>query len=121
VAVGMLHATYLLTCWSAFPKQIWSWRLAAQEPSVFSMQCSMVKLCTGLGFRILLIPGGFFLFLLPSVAPDSQEVFDPRSSCFLLPPSSRHLLFQELVLIHLEIGAVNIIFKFISIFIYQCF
>jgi hypothetical protein len=26
-----------------------------------------------------------------------------------------------LVLIHLEIGAVNIIFKFISIFIYQCF
>jgi hypothetical protein len=81
----------------------------------------MVKLCTGLGFRILLIPGGFFLFLLPSVAPDSQEVFDPRSSCFLLPPSSRHLLFQELVLIHLEIGAVNIIFKFISIFIYQCF
>jgi hypothetical protein len=35
VVVGMLHAAYLLTCWSASPKQVWSWHLAAQEPFCF--------------------------------------------------------------------------------------
>jgi hypothetical protein len=35
VAVGVLHATYLLTCWSVSPKQIWSWHLAVEEPSWF--------------------------------------------------------------------------------------
>jgi hypothetical protein len=33
VAVGILHAAYLLTCWSASPKQVWSWHLAAWWPS----------------------------------------------------------------------------------------
>jgi hypothetical protein len=35
VAVGIPHATYLLTWWSVFPKQVWSRHLAAQEPSCF--------------------------------------------------------------------------------------
>jgi hypothetical protein len=33
--VGTLCATYLLTCWSASPKQVWSQCLVAQEPSCF--------------------------------------------------------------------------------------
>jgi hypothetical protein len=37
VAVGILHATYLLNCWSALPKQVWSWCLVAREPSCFSV------------------------------------------------------------------------------------
>jgi hypothetical protein len=35
VAVGILRATYLLTCWSVSPKQVWSWHLAVWEPSCF--------------------------------------------------------------------------------------
>jgi hypothetical protein len=35
VAMGVPHVTYLLTCWSASPKQVWSWHLAVQEPSCF--------------------------------------------------------------------------------------
>jgi hypothetical protein len=35
VAEGILHAAYLLTCWSASPKHVWSWCLKVQEPSCF--------------------------------------------------------------------------------------
>jgi hypothetical protein len=35
VAVGIPHAAYLLTCWSASPKQVWIWHLAVREPSCF--------------------------------------------------------------------------------------
>jgi hypothetical protein len=35
LAVGILHATYLLTCWSVSPKQVRSQCLVAQEPSWF--------------------------------------------------------------------------------------
>jgi hypothetical protein len=35
VAVGILHAAYLFTCWSASPKQVWSQHLVAWEPSCF--------------------------------------------------------------------------------------
>jgi hypothetical protein len=35
VAVGIPCAAYLLTCWPASPKQIWSWCLVAWEPSCF--------------------------------------------------------------------------------------
>jgi hypothetical protein len=33
--MGILHAAYLLTCWSGSAKQVWSWQLATQEPSCF--------------------------------------------------------------------------------------
>jgi hypothetical protein len=42
------------------------------------MQQGMERLCTGWGIQgvgVLLIPGGFLLFLLPSVAQASQEDF----------------------------------------------
>jgi hypothetical protein len=35
VAVGVLCASFLLTCWSTSPRQVRSWRLAVQEPSWF--------------------------------------------------------------------------------------
>jgi hypothetical protein len=35
VAVGVLCATLLLTCWSVSPKQIWSQHLVVWEPSWF--------------------------------------------------------------------------------------
>jgi hypothetical protein len=74
----MLYAAYLLTCWSASPKQAWSWHLVAWEPSCFLNATWHGEVLDRLGVRgfgVLLIPGGFFLFLLPSVAPASQEDF----------------------------------------------
>jgi hypothetical protein len=35
VVVGILHDAYLLTCWSASIKQVWSRHLAAWETSCF--------------------------------------------------------------------------------------
>jgi hypothetical protein len=68
-AVGIPHAIYLLTCWSASSKQVWSWHLAVQEPSY-----SMENVCMGWGFRVLYI--WFFLFFfMPSVAPASRQNF----------------------------------------------
>jgi hypothetical protein len=52
VAVGILHDAYLLTCWSAFPKQfgvnIWQPR----SPPVFSVKCGVEKLFMGWWFRV---------------------------------------------------------------------
>jgi hypothetical protein len=52
VAVGILHAAYLLTYWSASPKQVWSQHLAAWEPSCFLSVMWLEKLCIGWGFRV---------------------------------------------------------------------
>jgi hypothetical protein len=75
VGVGIPRAAYLLTCWSASPKQVWSQCLAAREPSCFlsvtwhrealyrlEVQC----------IRVLILLGVFFL---PSVALVSQQNF----------------------------------------------
>jgi hypothetical protein len=35
VAVEVLHAAHLLTCWSVSPKQVRNWHLVVQEPSWF--------------------------------------------------------------------------------------
>jgi hypothetical protein len=35
LAVGIQHTTYLLTCWSESPKQVWSQHLVVWEPSCF--------------------------------------------------------------------------------------
>jgi hypothetical protein len=61
---GVPHATYLLTCWSVSPKQVWNWHLVAWELSWFlSVMWCGEALC-GLevqGVGVLLILGGFFL------------------------------------------------------------
>jgi hypothetical protein len=62
VAVGVPHATYLLTCWYASPKQVRSQCLVAWSPPVFSVYHGMGKLCAGWwcgGFGVLLPLGGF--------------------------------------------------------------
>jgi hypothetical protein len=90
VAVGMLHGTYLLTCWSASPKQVWSQCLVAWEPSFFLNARWHGEALYWLGVwpvGVLLISGGFFLFLLPRVAPDSQKDFQSTelTLSFFLP------------------------------------
>jgi hypothetical protein len=77
----MLHAAYLLTCWSVSPKQVWSQCLVAWDPFCFLNATWHGVALYGLwvwGFGVLFIPGVlffFFLFLLLSVAPASQEDF----------------------------------------------
>jgi hypothetical protein len=73
--VGVSHAAYLLTYWSASPKQVWSRHLAVWEPSsFFSVTWGGEALCRlGVpGVGVLLPLGGFFL---PSVAQASQQNF----------------------------------------------
>jgi hypothetical protein len=65
VAVGVLCASYLLTCWSVSPKQVWNQCLAVQEPSWFlSVTWCGEALCR-LGVRLsefcFLFLVGFFL------------------------------------------------------------
>jgi hypothetical protein len=72
---GNTMSLYLLTCWSASPKEVWSQHLVAWEPSCFlSVMWHGVALY-GLevqGVRVLFLIGVFFL---PSVAPASQQNF----------------------------------------------
>jgi hypothetical protein len=68
---GVLHATYLLTWWSASPKQVRSWHLVAQEPSwllclTWHEDAMHVKVSE------LFFPWWFFL---PGVSPVSLQEF----------------------------------------------
>jgi hypothetical protein len=75
VAMGILRASYLLTCWSASPKQVWNHCLLVREPSCFLSVTWHIETLYGLGVqgvRVLILLGGFFL---PSVAPASQTNF----------------------------------------------
>jgi hypothetical protein len=71
--VGILRATYLLTCWSASPMQVWSWNLAVQEPYCFLS----VMWCAEALYELVVRGVGIFailgVFFLPSVAPASQQ------------------------------------------------
>jgi hypothetical protein len=72
---GIPHADYLLTCWSASPKQVWNRHLVMQEPSYFLSVTWHGEALYELGIqgvRVLILLGGF---VLPSVAPASQESF----------------------------------------------
>jgi hypothetical protein len=58
IAVGIPRATYLLTCWSASLKQVWSWCLAVQEPSCFFSVTWFGEALYGLGVwgvRVLIL------------------------------------------------------------------
>jgi hypothetical protein len=75
VAVGVPVPLNLFNCWSVSPKQIWSWHLAALEPSWFLSVTWYGEAFCGLGVcdvRFLLLFGGVFL---PSVAPVFQQDF----------------------------------------------
>jgi hypothetical protein len=73
-AVKIPCAAYVLTCWSASPKQVWSHHLEAWEPSCF-LSVMWHGGLYGVGVqnvRVLILLGVFFL---PSVAPESQQNF----------------------------------------------
>jgi hypothetical protein len=90
VAVGVLCAAYLLTCWSASPQQVWSWHLVAQEHSCFLnvMWCGETLYWMGVwGVGVLLSLGVLFSAKCGS---SICKIFDLQSSRCLLPPSSHH-------------------------------
>jgi hypothetical protein len=75
LAVGVPCATYLLTCWSASPKQVWSWCLVVWEPSCFLSVTWCGEDFYGLGVQSVWVLLLFGVFFLPSVAPASQQYF----------------------------------------------
>jgi hypothetical protein len=89
VAVEEPHATYFLTFESA--KQVRSWCLVAQEPSLFLciLWCggAMCMLAVWKCWRI----SSSCCFFLSSVSPASQEIFTLSNISYLLPSSSHYL------------------------------
>jgi hypothetical protein len=65
---------------------------------VFSVYCGVEKLCTGWGFRELEFCFFLVFFFCQVLLQHLSKIFDLRSSCCLLPPSSHHL--QLLFLYH---------------------
>jgi hypothetical protein len=99
VAVGVLCATYLLTCWSVSPNEVWILCLAAKEPSSFLSATWHEEALYRLGVRsvrVLLLLG----FFLPSVAPESHQDFSLTGlmlsiSSLLLPSWIFPNMFQD--------------------------
>jgi hypothetical protein len=98
VAVGVPHATYLLTCWSASPKWVWSWHLVVREASCFLSVMWHEEALLGWGFGV----SEFCLFLVVFFCQVwlqcLRKISDLQRSCCLLPPSSHHLGSSNLVL-----------------------
>jgi hypothetical protein len=78
VTVGILCAAYLLTCWSASPKQVRSQCLAAQEPSWFLHITLLGEVMCGLEVQEYWSFALSWWFFLPGVSPVSQQGF-----CFM--------------------------------------
>jgi hypothetical protein len=72
VAVGVPHATYLLTCWSVSTKQVRSLLLVAQKPSWFLSTLWHGEVMCRLGVHSFVSSWWFFL---PGVSPVSQQDF----------------------------------------------
>jgi hypothetical protein len=97
VAVGISHAAYLLTYWSASPMQVWRQHLAAWEPSCFLSVTWHGEDLYGLevqGVKVLILLGGFFFQVW---LQHLSKIFDLQSSCCLLLPSSHHLGYSRLL------------------------
>jgi hypothetical protein len=86
VAVGILCAAYLLTCWSVSPKKVWSRHLAVQEPSCLLsvMWCGEALYRLGVrGVRVLLVLGGFFSAKCGSSVSVRFFIYGAHAVCFL--------------------------------------
>jgi hypothetical protein len=57
------------------PKQLWSWHLVAQQPSCFLSLTWHGGALYGLGVQHVKVLIRFYVFLLPSVSPVSQQDF----------------------------------------------
>jgi hypothetical protein len=75
VAVGIWCVTYLLTCWSASPKKVWSWHLVVWEPSWFLSVMWCGEAFTVWRFRVSEFWFFLVVFFLPTVAPAPQQNF----------------------------------------------
>jgi hypothetical protein len=70
----VMFVAHLLVCRMS-PKQVWSWRLVAREPSCFLSVMWHREALYGLGVqgvKVLILLGAFFL---PNVAPESRQDF----------------------------------------------
>jgi hypothetical protein len=75
VAVGVLHATYLLTCWSASPKQVRRQCLVVQKPSWFlCVRWHGEAMCELRVWRFQSFASSWWFFLC-SVSPASSARF----------------------------------------------
>jgi hypothetical protein len=86
VAVGIPRTAYLLTCCSASPKRVWSWRLAAWESSCFLSVMWWGEALCGLGVqgvKVLLILGGFFSAQCVSSVSAKFLIYRVNAICFL--------------------------------------
>jgi hypothetical protein len=75
LAVGVPWAAYLLTCWSASPKHVRSWCLAAWEPFLFLRISWCGEVMCGLRVWRCQSFASFWWFFLPGVSPVSQQDF----------------------------------------------
>jgi hypothetical protein len=89
VAVGEPCATYLVPCGSA--KRVRGCFLAAQEPSWFFHILWCGGAMCGLGVWRIQSFASSWWFFLSSVSQHLRKIFTLMSTCYLLPPSSRHL------------------------------
>jgi hypothetical protein len=105
VAVGIPHAAYLLTCWSASPKLVWSRHLVAQEPSCFLRVTWCGDALHRLGVcvvRVLLFLGVFVFFFSAKGGSSISArflIYGAHAVCLLplvtiLDPP-QHLTFKE--------------------------
>jgi hypothetical protein len=86
VTVGIPHAAYLLTCWSVFPKQIWSQHLEVQEPFWFLnvTWCGEALCRLGVqGIKVVLLLGGFFSAKCGSCILAIVLIYRVHTVCFL--------------------------------------
>jgi hypothetical protein len=94
VAVGILPAAYLLTCWSAeclqskFGAIVW-WH---ESPPVFSVQHGIQKPCMNYGFRVSKFWFFLGLFFCQVWLQHLSKIFDLQSSHCLLLHSSHYLV-----------------------------
>jgi hypothetical protein len=105
VAVGILHAAYLLTCWPASPMQVWSLCLVVREPSCFLSVTwhgeALYWLVVG-GVRGLLLLGGFFSAKCGSSVSARFLIYRAHTVCFLplvtiLDPPSKFFIVHSLM------------------------
>jgi hypothetical protein len=85
VAVGVLHAAYLLTYWSNLPGRLGAGIWWCRSPPLFSVYCGMEKLCAGWGFGMSEFC--FFLVVFPAKCGSSISarflLYGAHTICFL--------------------------------------
>jgi hypothetical protein len=105
VAVRVPRAAYLLTCWPASPRQVWSWCWQCRSPRGFSAQRGVENLCVGWGFGSQGCASSWWFFCAKCGSSISARflIYGAHAICFLplvsiLDPPSHVWLFTLLFL-----------------------